>query len=220
MLAAKIRRETEKINNYEKRWKIKTNTNKFQLLTISATATSEVRIDNEPINYKNSLKTLGLTLTRTGINKHIDQRTSIAQAQMTKLIRFKGLSTNANLHLFKALIKPILEYPIILLCLSPRYKLNKLQAKQNICISCASKDTLPYERTIKDLHELYNINSLNITFRNRAEKIWQKLTALDNTIEDHSAQITDQYSDHIYWRRIHRNLQEPYPDPIYGYNYE
>ena len=101
MLAAKIRREIEKINNYEKRWKIKTNTNKFQLLTISATATSEVRIDNEPINYKNSLKTLGLTLTRTGINKHIDQRTSIAQAQMTKLIRFKGLSTNANLHLYK-----------------------------------------------------------------------------------------------------------------------
>ena len=220
MLAARIIRETEKINEYEKRWKIQTNINKFQLLSISAIKTENVIIDNNVIEYKNTLNTLGLTLTRTGVTKHIKNRLEKAKIQSSKLLRFRGLSTNINIHLYKTTVKPILEYPIIPLCISSRSNLDKLQARQNICLRRASKDIPPYNRTVKDLHELYNINPLNIVYRSRAQTIWDKITEIDNYINNESNIITNNHSDHFLWRRTHRYLQTPFPDPIYGSNYE
>ena len=93
--------------------KIKTNVNKFNLLSISKSRPSPVTIDNILIPFKNVCNILDLKLKRTGIISHITSRISMAKTQTQKLKRFNGLNMNTRLHLYKALIRPILEYPVI-----------------------------------------------------------------------------------------------------------
>ena len=115
---------------------------------------------------------------------------------MMKLNRFRNLSTNINIHLFKALIKPHLEYPIIPLCLSSKYNIQKLQSQQNICLRRACKDIPPYDRTMEDIHNEHSINPINIVMRDRAETIWAKLCDSVADFGDHSDDITNNRQDH------------------------
>ena len=119
MLAARCKREIERINRYEKLWKIKTSTNKFKILSISATAPAPVAINNNNLQFAESISMLGLKLTRTGFNQHLNERINKAKTELTKLKRFRNLTPKIKTHLFKAFIQPIVEYPILPLnCIS------------------------------------------------------------------------------------------------------
>ena len=91
MLALRTSREIQRVNNFEKQWKINTNQNKFKLLSISASKPAEVRVGNEVIPFADSIKILGFTMKRTGFGSHIAQRLAIAKGRFTKLKRFKNL---------------------------------------------------------------------------------------------------------------------------------
>ena len=54
--------EIERINNYEKKWKIQTSINKFSLLSISKLSPEPVVVNNNQIPFKNEVKILSLTL--------------------------------------------------------------------------------------------------------------------------------------------------------------
>ena len=56
---------------------------------------------------------LGLTLTRTDATSHITKRINMTKIQSSKIKRFIKLDPKVKLHLYKALIRPIMEYPII-----------------------------------------------------------------------------------------------------------
>ena len=56
---------------------------------------------------------LGLTLTRTGATSYITKRINMAKIQSSKIKRFIKLDPEVKLHLYKALIRPIMEYPMI-----------------------------------------------------------------------------------------------------------
>ena len=130
-LARCTEREIERINRYEYEWKIKTNPDKFQLISISSTKPKDVIVNGNHIPFKNEAKILGLTLTRQGLKNHVRQRKHQANAQQLKLSRFKKLKPETRLYLFKTMIRPILEYPAIPLCITSRSSQLALQREQN-----------------------------------------------------------------------------------------
>ena len=53
----------QQVNNYENKWRIKTNKNKFQIVPISRIKTSDITINNKIIQYTNKGKILDLPST-------------------------------------------------------------------------------------------------------------------------------------------------------------
>ena len=101
----------DRVNHFEKYWKIMTNINKFNLLSIPKSRPHQVVNEGRIINFSNEIKILGLTLKRTGIKQHITNRINLAKIQTNKLRRFSGLDANIKLHIYEILIRPILDIP-------------------------------------------------------------------------------------------------------------
>ena len=121
-----------------------------------------------------------------------------AKLELNKLKRFKQLRSEIILHLYKALIRPLLEYPIIPTFLTPRTTITKIQAVQNHALRLINKDTPPYNVTIEELHSKYDIQPMNIIFYRRAVTIWEKLRTINPEIAQQSEQLIEQ-PDHLWW---------------------
>ena len=85
MLARRTEREIKRINEYERKWKIRTNKNKFNILSISKTKPETVKIDNRELQFTNKVNILGFSLGRTGFGAHLKTRIATAKARTTKL---------------------------------------------------------------------------------------------------------------------------------------
>ena len=220
ILASKAVRETNKINDFERRWKIRTNPAKFQVLSISATKPADIIINNTRLQYKRDIKILGIKLSRTGIGIQLRARAAYAKSILTKLRIFSALDTKTYLHLYKAFVKPVLEYPIIPTCITSRTNMQLLQRVQNKALRVANKEQPPYHSTIEDLHELYNVKALNLVFYERSKKIWTKLHTTNQHMVEEMEEIDqiyteDSYHDHFWWRRVFPYLREDPPNPIH-----
>ena len=112
-LAIDTERETKRINDYKSKWKIMTNTSKFKVLSVSKSRPTQVNLDNRVIPFENVINILGLNLRRTGFVSHITEGLNLAKTQTNKMTRFTELKDTTKLHLYKALIRTILEYPVI-----------------------------------------------------------------------------------------------------------
>ena len=62
-IANNTKHAIEQINNYENKWKIQTNINKFQIMNVSRRNTAPVIVNRKEINYTNKTKILGMTYT-------------------------------------------------------------------------------------------------------------------------------------------------------------
>ncbi|KAF2355151.1 Reverse transcriptase domain [Trinorchestia longiramus] len=78
MAARLTTRTINQINDYERKWKIQTNTDKFKLIVISRRKKQEVFIHDSPLPYDNAGKILGLYLSSHGYAQHIKQKKAIA----------------------------------------------------------------------------------------------------------------------------------------------
>ena len=106
-------REIQRINAYERKWKIKTNTTKFKILAISKTKPINIQIDNQVMPFSNQCTIIGTKFKRTGMSNHIMNRVNLAKAQTSRIKRFMTLKEKTKLYLYKALIRPVLEYSVI-----------------------------------------------------------------------------------------------------------
>ena len=64
-LAIQTEWEIVRINDYEKLWKIKTNKNKFRMLSVSKTHPAPISVEDENSPFTADVNILGLKLTRT-----------------------------------------------------------------------------------------------------------------------------------------------------------
>ena len=108
---SKKNRKRNRINQFENLWKIKTNRNKFKLLSISLEKPEPVGIYGTIINVAQEITVLGFKLRYTAFNKHIHSRLGIANGTLTKSKRFRKLKPRIKCHLYKSLIRSALEYP-------------------------------------------------------------------------------------------------------------
>ena len=167
--------EIERINDYEKKWKIQTSINKFSLLSISKLRPEPVVVNNNQIPFKNEIKMLGLTLKRTGATSHVTNRINLAKIQSGKIKRFIKLEPKIKLHLYKALIRPLMEYPVIPNGIQLPTHIKKMQIVQNRNLKFVAAYSDQSNNTAEELHLHYNIEPMNVRMYDAVEKLWTKI---------------------------------------------
>lgn len=96
MLRRRTVRAIESVNNYEKLWKIKTNTNKFQIINISKKRPLDKEIDGTPINFTKSGILLGMKLSTTGLTQFANKKIQKAKQELFKLKHFSKFNAKKN----------------------------------------------------------------------------------------------------------------------------
>ena len=216
-LARKVEREITKINDYENRWKIKTNINKFVILPISIKKTDPIHIDNQILPYTLRANILGLTINSRGYNQQINNNTTKAKHVLYTLKRFHQLTTDIKLKLIKTCVIPTLIYPEYPLASISKEGMRKLQRVQNSSLRFVYNEKYPYTKTAEELHQLSNLKPINILLYERASKT--KFT-LQNILQDttYINTITDNQNnntDHTWFRKTSKVLEREEPQPIY-----
>ena len=176
-LTKQVPRAIESINNFENKWKIKTNQSKFQLIAIDRIKPPDITVSNTIIKHSREGKVLGLTLTCTGFTKHIRNRTQLAKLQLNKLYRFKNLSSKNKRKLYLLLVRAKLLYPIIPLHTCSKSQMSNMQRVQNRATRFITNSSRTDHITSIELHRRTNLEPINITLQRQAQEIWNSITA-------------------------------------------
>ena len=219
MLSTITSEEITRVNAYEKKWKIKTNKTKFQLLSISATKPHNVLVDRVQIPFKNKITVLGLDISTRGITSHLNRRLVMAKKQYMKLKWFKKMSTKIQLQLYRTLIRPIMEYPIIPLCIASKTNKRKIQQFQNRVLRTATqRNQEDNDLNISDLHAKYKIEAINSRFYRLASRVWDRLTETNEDLvqQSEAEDKNDLIQDHYWWRRISPYIRRGEPPPDFA----
>lgn len=174
-----------------------------------------ITVDNQNIRYVQSAKLLGLTIKSTGITSHIKEQRNKANVTLKKLRRFRKLSSKIKLHLYKALILPIIDYPVIPTNTLKPSNWKKQQAVQNKALRWINGDVPPYDTTIQTLHTKYNIEPLNIRNHRLAYNMWEKIrTEFPEETEEFETLTFNR--THAWWPLAYLSAEATEPRPIYG----
>ena len=165
-LAVKSEQEIVRVNEFEKLWKIKTNATKFKMISVSKTQPYPISVYDRNMPFTNDINLLGLTLTRTGFVKHINNKVKQAKHQLLKLKRFYHLSPKLQLRLYGTLVRPIMEYPPIPNASASKSLTLSMQRVQNRALHNAVRDTDDRNKTIEELHNQFQMEMLNIRLHN------------------------------------------------------
>lgn len=214
MMKRRTTREIERINNYENKWKIQTNMNKFKIIHVSKHDPTPINIAGRNINYSPSGTILGLKINKRGIVPHIKQRCKLATISLKKLKRFSKLTPRTKLHLYKALVLPIVEYPAIPLNIINNNNKYKLQSIQNKALRWAAGDRPPYDTTVQQLHQRFNMETINVRNFNQSFKVWETLRThqqetVDNIKNEHEP------ASHFWWKKAYISEHQIKPLPIF-----
>ncbi len=211
MIKSKVEREINRINRFEKKWKIKTSHDKFKIIPI-AQHTKNIVVNGEELNTNKEGKLLGLKVQSTGIVGHVSTLKNKANAVVTKLRRFTDLTQNIKTTLVKTLLIPILEYPPVPLSavlLTQKINLESVLNKALRFVHHNEQDILRSE----DLHLKYNITPLNISIHNKACKIWDIVHITEHELYNN---LTIQYRNkHTWFPKTGGIINSPLPAAIY-----
>lgn len=178
LMAIRTANEIARINKYENQWKIRTNTEKFKIIPISRLKTGDVLVNGDLYPYTREGRVLGLTLTSTGYKKHVVNRVNQARARLPTLFKLRNISIKNKQKIYTALIRSVLLYPPVpLVSVSPT-SVMKLQRVQNSALYLITNTRRREYRTIESMHKQIDMETINITLKNRAANIWEKMLQL------------------------------------------
>lgn len=217
IMARKTSTAIENINEYEKKWKIKTNNNKFKIIPLAKKLTAPIIVNGEIIPYANECNMLGLKITRSGYSKFMKEKTGRTKQLITKLKRFRNLKHSNKKLLYLSLVRPVLEYPPV-----PTHALNKtsiktMQTIQNLALKDIYNIKYPTLITSETLHLRANIPPINVLLHRRAEDTWNKIEAnQDETLQNWINQNERQeHFTHSWFPSSKKSLRRGEPQPIY-----
>lgn len=180
----KLENELRQTQEWEQNWKIKTSIDKCKVNYTGTTINKieeygGVIMNDEFIPVSNPLKILGYSLNNSLSEKHqIDHISSRAKYNLTRLYRFRSAPPKIKKQLYLTLIRPIIEYPNVELHKAAKTHMQKLQRVQNKCLrficNASLRDCIPS----KNLHEIHNLDPINIRLAKLAKKQLYKMKQL------------------------------------------
>ena len=87
VIGERMEEEIGRINNYEKRWKIQTNLNKFKLIHLELIEHLDVRLEGRTVPSSTGGNMLGLAVIRIGYKEHVKQLESNTKKELVKTWR-------------------------------------------------------------------------------------------------------------------------------------
>ena len=216
--AKKTAKSIKKINDFEKKWKIKTNTNKFKVLPMSRQLTAPIDVDGSILSYTRKGKVLGLKMCSSGIREQVTYRKSIAKANLTKIKRFQRLSQRTKLRLYKGLVLPALTYPAVPLNTVSRTSMVELQRVQNEGLRFVTNTKWYDFKTSESIHQETQMEAVNVLIHRLSSNIWKKIqedfpatyASLKNEDE-----IPEHWTRHKYFPSSRKKAEEDPPAPLY-----
>ncbi len=130
-MKVKIEREIERINKFERKWKIKTSEEKFKIIPIAQLKTRKINVNGKDIETSTAGKLLGLNISTTGFVGHITRTINKRNAILAQLRRFNKLTPKIKTILAKTLLIPVMEYPSIPICMASIPQKRKMQSILN-----------------------------------------------------------------------------------------
>ena len=212
MMKLKVEREIERINKYERKWKIQTSEEKFKIVPLAQYKTKQITINDKNYNTSKDGKFLGLKLSVTGLSRHVTEKIKKGNGILGRLKRFRNLTPKIKTTLIKTLLIPVIEYPPIPLCSVA--KTNKINMQKLINKGIRFINSNDRERDImENLHLKYNITPYNISIHKKACKIWQAVRLTDE--ENFNTLVTHQDRIHHWFPKTSNVIQAPLPEPVY-----
>ena len=194
-LQKKTSKELEQTLQWERSWRIKSNINKCKIAIFGCKKESVqkiggITINNHKMEIEKNIKILGCTLSKKNNSKHLTQ--SNYQKGMRNLIktrRFQSAPIKVKKLLYKAIIRPTLEYPYLVLYKTGRTNLRKLQKIQNRSLRFILNLKLKDRVKITEMHTKLKIEPLNLRLNKLAKKMLyrSKDKYLNKEIENNDA---------------------------------
>ena len=187
-LIKQINIENNNITNWETKWKIKNNINKCEVTAVGidikkVNESDKFKINDTKIDLKNSVTILGYKIGMH-MTHHVNQILGKARLALARIRKFNAAPTKVKRCLFKAILRPILEYP--------NYPLTKLSKKQKGRIQTIINDGIRFiggyrrkdKMKIKELHMKYKIDPQNIRINKLTKKLIDKMKKLYTETEN------------------------------------
>ena len=212
MMKLRVEREIERINRYERKWKIQTNEQKFKIIPIAQYKTKEIIINNTNIDTSTNGKFLGLKIQSRGITGHANDRINQGKAIVSKLRRFNNLTPKIKATLIKTLLIPVLEYPPIPICSLSKTKKIELQKVLNQGLRFINHHDTE-RKTMEETHRLYNITPINTSIHIKANKIWNTIRITQE--QEYHDLVRPRNRAHYWFPRTSTLIDLPLPMPIY-----
>ena len=181
-LARKTEEAIQSINDFENKWKIATNQSKFTVVPLGQFINEPIMVNGRRIEHSRTGTVLGLEIGKRGIAPHTSARIRQANVQLTKIKRFGNLPERLKSHLYKALIRPILEYPPVPLDTISKSQQLKLQRVQNRAVRWIANWVPPYRETLEETHMRLGLEPLNVRIHRMSRKVWQRVEAYDEEV--------------------------------------
>lgn len=175
MLTKLTEKAVEEINTFENKWKIKTNSSKFQVIPIGRRKTMKIKINNTEIQSQKEGKALGVKIHTEGFSKHANERIQLAKNQLSKLFRFKDMSQNNKRKIYIAMIKSSLEYSPIIQHIQNKTMQRKMQIVQNKSARIITGIRKREQKTNQYVNNRARLEPLNMSIHKRVIKIWEKI---------------------------------------------
>ena len=137
--------------------------------------TTTIKIDDNDFDYSRTGKILGLNITSNGLQKQVKIRKEIARSNLNKLYRFRNLSPQTKLQLYKSLVLSALIYPVIPLNTISNRSMLQLQTIQNQGLKFVTNTRWYDFKTAQSLHEECNIDPINIIIYKQARNLWDRI---------------------------------------------
>lgn len=188
----------------------------FKIVPIAVEKKNEIIIDGTRIEYSPQGKVLGLTFSRTGIEHHVNEIVLKGKRKITELYRFRKLPEKIRIHLLKAFITPILQYPPIPIATTSKTKQEKLQKVLNRALRFAYNERYPHRRPLKALHEQANIEPINYSLYERAKTILAKTQDLGELQMNYLIENYEEEYNYPYFSKTKKMLDRGPPGKIYA----
>ena len=173
--------ELKQTSDWETKWKIKSNPAKISLALFGSPTSrlnryGPIIVNGTSVKPSKVIKILGFNLqtTRSTVH-HVSLIVNRAKANLRKLHRFKNAPEKIKKNLYKALIRPIIEYPSLPLSLTSKINQMKLQRVQNSAVRLIANSKREDRIKMETLHKKYKLPAMNLRLHRLAKKCVKKI---------------------------------------------